>query len=171
VAGRVGLKVVRGDDRPWTDRWLKILRSLESLRQAYALDASATGIEGVSDRADNFFVHCFHLRDWLENTGTASSADVRAQTKSTPLRWCDAMCNSEKHHTRDWGVTARIREACISPGTAGHRCRAFSVSPSRLDQGVAALHGLALKAAVERAPSPDVRVDAAGFKGGRDRSR
>ena len=115
MAGRVGLKVVRGDSRPWTDRWLKILRSLESLREAYALDASAVGIEGVSDRADNFFVHCFHLKDWLVNTGTASVADVQAHIDSTPLRWCDAMCNSDKHHTRTRGVTARIRETSISP--------------------------------------------------------
>jgi hypothetical protein len=122
-AGEVSLKIIRGDHRPWTEKWLTVLQCLEALRALGSGDVRRLGNAQIDNRALMFFVECDHLRDWLEwdvlALGGAVTADIKNHFQSSqPLVVCNAICNSHKHHTRRSGITARIRETLITPDGA-----------------------------------------------------
>ncbi len=120
AVGEVSLKVTRGDDRPWTQKWLAVIHSLDALRDAYGGDARLLGSVAIDSRVESFFVECDHLRDWLVGD-VASLSDVVAPdieqhfTASQPLLTCNKVCNTHKHHTRRSGTTARIRATELTP--------------------------------------------------------
>jgi len=118
--GELSLKITRGDHRPWTERWLTVLHRRDALRATYSDSALGLGDSEIDRRAMAFFVECDHLRDWLKGDlnalpgVTAAGIDNHAQG-SVPLRRCNAISNTDKHHTRRLGTTARIRETSITP--------------------------------------------------------
>lgn len=118
--GEVSLKVTRGHDRPWTQKWLAVINSLGALRDAYSGDARLLGNVEIDSRVESFFVECDHLRDWLKADVAALSgvvaADIDRHFKaSQPLLTCNAVCNTHKHHTRRSATTARIRDTELTP--------------------------------------------------------
>jgi hypothetical protein len=49
-----------------------------------------------------FFMNCFHLRDWIINSGWKSKAAVDAFTAATPdVKLCGDICNGLKHFRVD----------------------------------------------------------------------
>jgi hypothetical protein len=118
------MKITRGDDRPWVEKWLTILHCLDALRETYSGDARTLGNVEIENRAQTFFVECDHLRDWLKGDLAAlagvSANDVHQHAMSSqPLRVCNAVCVTHKHHTPWPGRTvARIRDTDITPNGA-----------------------------------------------------
>jgi hypothetical protein len=114
--GELSLKVTKGDHRPWTEKWLTVLHCFDALRATYSGDARQLGNLEIERRALTFFVECNHLRDWLMEDLTTRPGVARADIdkhfqESVPLRRCNAICNTHKHHTRRAGMTtARIRD-------------------------------------------------------------
>ncbi len=47
--GEVSLKITRGDDRPWGEKWLTILHCLDALRETYSGDARTLGNVEIGD--------------------------------------------------------------------------------------------------------------------------
>jgi hypothetical protein len=117
MAGEVGLKVTRGSQRPWTDKWFAVLHCLEQLQNVYQV---RVGTQEAEQHAASFFSECYHVRDWLEHNHLATRADIQAHIdRSRPLTKCAAICNTHKHHTRARAtdITARIHEIETMPTT------------------------------------------------------
>jgi len=111
----VGVKVTRGDLRPWTEKWQIVRHYRDALAATYSGASGRVGNLEVEGRVQSFFVECDHLQEWLENDvenfAGASKADIQSHVQgSNPLTVCKAISNTRKHHTREWGSTARIRE-------------------------------------------------------------
>ena len=118
--GEVSLKVTRGDQRPWTEKWLAVRHLLGALSDAYSGDARLLGNLEIDGLVLSFAVECDHLRDWLEGDVAALSgatpADIQQHfLSSQPLLTCNAVCNTHKHHTRLSGTVARIRDTDVTP--------------------------------------------------------
>ncbi len=131
----VGVKIGRGDYRPWTEKWLLILSRIKALQAVYSGDTHGLGNLEIDSRALDFFVECDHLRDWLEGDLPAlpsiTPADIdRHFQSSQALRRCNAVCNSHKHHTRRSGTTARIRDTEMTGGKARVTIEVDWASPS-----------------------------------------
>jgi hypothetical protein len=120
MAGEVSLKVTKGDDRPWEEKWLEVLKRLDDVRATYSGDARGFGSMEIDRRVEDFFSECNHVRDWLIGdvarlpTVTVAVIDQHFWS-SAPLRTCNAICNTDKHHTRSTGATARIRSTDVTP--------------------------------------------------------
>jgi len=89
---------------------------------AYAGEPVARGNVEVDRRVQNFFVECYHLRDWL-GRDARSRISLPSVDKfiehSQPLARCQAFCNTHKHHTRRPGqMEARIRDTYTGPDGA-----------------------------------------------------
>lgn len=73
--------------------------------QRRALDALSSGQIGHGDGEDFVYAFCqtaYHLRDWLQNSGATSQADLDALMASTPaLKLCRDVCNGSKHFRLD----------------------------------------------------------------------
>ncbi len=105
-----GLSVTKGDLRPWEEKWLKLLDALHEIRDLYATGRSGESSTRLERRFDDFFTTCFDMGDWLIHDARLPKEDVNECMKSEhSLALARAVSNTEKHHTRSGGVTARIR--------------------------------------------------------------
>ncbi len=94
-----------------------------------ALDALNAGPGGhFGNGEDLIYAFCqaaYHLRDWLQNSGAASQADLDALMSGTPaLKLCRDVCNGSKHFRLDPSRTATdhiglMREYVPPIGTTG----------------------------------------------------
>ena len=55
------------ENRPWRQKWLDLLSTLEQLEAAYLTD-DGQGNEDVRRVVENFFATCWELADWLGRT-------------------------------------------------------------------------------------------------------
>jgi hypothetical protein len=120
VGRRGQLCDTRGDQRPWSEKWQRILRGRDAISEAYAAEGRALGNLEVEGRVTSFFSDCYHLRDWLigdrgSMPGVTPAGLDEYIRNSYPLSLSQAICNTDKHHSRSRGVTARIRKTVVSP--------------------------------------------------------
>lgn len=70
-----------------------------------ALEALISDQIGHGDGEDFVYAFCqsaYHLRDWLQESGAASQAELDALMKATPaLKLCRDICNGSKHFRLD----------------------------------------------------------------------
>jgi hypothetical protein len=123
AVGEVSLLLTKGDHRPWQEKWRKVLQRLNALHDAYSTDARTLGNDEIDGRVESFFTECNHLRDWLKRDlrslrGVTAADLTRHYKHSDVLKTCTAISNTDKHHTSDGGITARIRETSITPAGA-----------------------------------------------------
>jgi hypothetical protein len=75
-----------------THRWFKRVAQI-GCRQAQAAD-----MEHEHDVLYAFFQNCYHLRDWLRNSGAVSQKDLdEFFNEHVDLRVCQDLCNGTKH--------------------------------------------------------------------------
>jgi len=80
------------DQRNRVGRWHK---RLAAIRRGVPTDMSQA--EALDD-VYVFFMNCYHLRDWIINSGFRSRADVDSFIAATPdLALCADICNGLKH--------------------------------------------------------------------------
>jgi hypothetical protein len=130
--GEVSLRVTKGDARPWIEKWRRVLQCLTDIDDAYSVRSGRLGNDEVDRRVETFCVECNHLWDWLTNdVGNlpgVSAADIKSHwDQPGTLGICNAMCNS---HTRNRGITARIRSTSITPTGARVTIEVDWASPS-----------------------------------------
>jgi hypothetical protein len=83
-------------DRSWYEQWTRVRVGHGRLHEVYAGRPGGT-IEAEYDMV-SFFLHCFHLKDWLKNDPHGPDADVEAWVaNSEPLRVCADFANNAKH--------------------------------------------------------------------------
>lgn len=82
----------------WESQYDRLLRWRERIRK---INASEPHNEHI-DLVLAFFQNCYHLRDWLENSGVVTSSDLQALFDSdTSLYLCRSICNGSKHFRID----------------------------------------------------------------------
>ncbi len=75
-----------------------MIRAYERFKQISTNNGSSISLHAARDAADEFFQHCYHLKDWLKNDSTTSSLDVESFINaSRPLSLAADYCNSIKH--------------------------------------------------------------------------
>ncbi len=99
----IGVEYVEG--RPWQEMWARVQqRFADLLRQLATVDGS---IEDARQAASDFFVWCFHLKDWLKGDQAVPPAARNAVETylkaSAELELCQDLANTDKHHTRRSG--------------------------------------------------------------------
>jgi hypothetical protein len=118
VVNSVGWKHTRGNEPSWQQKWRAVVVCRDDLREAYENRLA----DKAESRALSFFVTCHHLPEWLKGdidnlagiTKDAVDAHVKAEVS---LQACEAIANTDKHHTRNENkkVTARIRSTEAHP--------------------------------------------------------
>ena len=118
VVNSVSWKLIRGDEPSWLQKWRGVIVGRDDLREAYESQQA----DKAGARALSFFVTCHHLSEWLKGdidnglaiTESAVDAHVKADDY---LLACEAIANTDKHHTRNKSekVTARIRSTEAHP--------------------------------------------------------
>lgn len=110
----VGIKLTKSDARPWEEKWTLILHNRDRLEDIYRGQMTGAGNLDAESAANNVFVECHNLNDWLKWTlpgGITKKAVNDFFRESGPLTEAAALSNSHKHHTRnDGGMLARIRQ-------------------------------------------------------------
>jgi hypothetical protein len=110
ISGPVGLKITKGPDRSWHEKWLAVTDALRKIEDAYSQpDLSGQEIES---RVNTFFVECDHLRDWTGDDAqlpniTKAGADTFMRSEKC-IEIANALSNTHKHRTRARGMTARV---------------------------------------------------------------
>lgn len=100
----------KGDLRPWEEKWVKLLDALDEIRDLYANGRSGESSTRIERRFDDFFTTCFHMGDWLIHDSRLPRDEVnRCMRSHHALALARALSNTEKHHTRSGGITARTR--------------------------------------------------------------
>jgi hypothetical protein len=91
-------------------------RFRHNLPEDIAFEAKALALDEVFA----FFMNCFHLGDWLIESGAKSAADVHRFFDTTPcMQLCRDVCNGLKHYRLDtwrqpapenphWSTTASV---------------------------------------------------------------
>jgi hypothetical protein len=113
------IAIGRDDHRPWHEKWREVRRSRDSIREAYS-ECRGLGNAAVDARVTHFCSECHDMRDWLRNDianlpGVTLTAVKHHHDTERSLRISSAVANSNKHHTRDRGTTARIRHTLMTP--------------------------------------------------------
>jgi len=110
-------------------------RYLERIRQAYAgVPYREDGREYYADEVHSFFVHCYHIRDWVLalNRVAVTKTDLDTFIDSHfELQVCADLCNGTKHCSLDWSRTShqphvagyRLDSSGAGVGLGGERCR------------------------------------------------
>jgi hypothetical protein len=111
----IGVEYVEG--RPWQEMWVRVQqRFAELLRHVTTVGGS---IDDARQAASDFFIWCFHLKDWLKRDTAVPPATRNAVEDylkhSTALRLCQDFANTDKHYTRNPGQ----RTAWIGGATGG----------------------------------------------------
>ena len=64
----VGIKLTKSDARPWEEKWTLILHNRDRLEDIYRGQMTGAGNLDAESAANNVFVECHNLKDWLKWT-------------------------------------------------------------------------------------------------------
>lgn len=95
----VKAEVGYGPQKSWLEQWGVVERSYQQLKGIYD---SPVDNQVATSTAKDFFIHCWHLKDWLVEDPAIGvvSADIGILLGNDPdLKLCNAMANTSKHHT------------------------------------------------------------------------
>ncbi|SEQ81179.1 hypothetical protein [Arthrobacter sp. OV608] len=106
-----------GVDKSWLEQWGQMERSYKKLQELYA--ATGAGNQEAQTIVKDFFIHCWHLGDWLsKDKGTSVTwPEIKTLLQSEiDINICNAMANTSKHHTRFPNETsARVSSLKLHP--------------------------------------------------------
>ena len=135
-----GIRIGKGDHRPWLEKWKFVLHHLDRLRRYYESDLPDTGNLDVEAWATGFFVECDHLVDWLSQDisalGGVTDKQIRDFARNTePLQRCDAIQHAQAPHEESANEPYRSDRRCRAVGwpLAGHGRTGLAVAPRWTD--------------------------------------
>jgi hypothetical protein len=90
----------------WNDQWQRVQRWHQQVEAIGARSIQYTDVEHyrayAGDVIYTFFMHCFHLKDWLVGSRVTTKKAVDAFIDgSVPMRWCRDICHGMKHFKLD----------------------------------------------------------------------
>ena len=97
--------------RTWQRKWRDVLHAYDEVAESYK--GGGLNDDKFTRRIELFFKTCRELADWLDEGDTRRDAKGYVNT-ATSLKFCDALAQTAKHHTRNRGVTAKVKELFVS---------------------------------------------------------
>jgi hypothetical protein len=98
--GSPALVVGYENPRSWWEQWAAVGHYLSELRGAYQPEASIPN-DDMKRHADQFFIACWHMCDWLINDATLPEVTEQLVEafieEHHPLQVCRAYANTAKH--------------------------------------------------------------------------
>lgn len=121
---------------PWGEQWGRVELGLARIQDIYDGRAEPEGTEGAVYDVYSFFLHCFHLRDWIQkDSQLANSVRDQAQShlKGSPeLSVCADVANRSKHSVLTRSYTGNLQTGPsgndVTVMGGGHASHAFRVS-------------------------------------------
>lgn len=90
-------------------------RYLERIRSFYkGIQAPYHSISGFEDDMISFFMHCYHIRDWvihLNKKGLSASNVDKFINENMELKICADFCNGSKHYKLTRGIRTEHQPA------------------------------------------------------------
>ena len=87
----------------WAEQWARVNRWLSVIEQTNAGRTHTRESDAYQDELYAFFQNCYHLKDWLKNSGAVTPDHVESFVRgSESLRICGDLCNGSKHLTLKW---------------------------------------------------------------------
>ena len=86
----------------WQEQWARVQRLYDRLNQLSVGKPAPVDAEAELDDTYSFFLHCYHLKDWLKNdpsSGKTAQEIESLVTKIPDLALCADIANSVKHLT------------------------------------------------------------------------
>jgi hypothetical protein len=112
------IEIGYGAQKSWLEQWGQVERSNKKIQDLY----QATAVDNLEAQTvlKDFFIHSWHLGDWLVKDATTSidKRDIGTLLRGEPdMAVCKAMANTAKHHTLDNEnkMSARIRTLVTKP--------------------------------------------------------
>jgi hypothetical protein len=86
---------------PWVEQWDRVELGLARIQDIYDGRAEPEGTKGAYYDVYSFFLHCFHLWDWIKNDAQVAEP-IRNEARrlingSTELKVCADLANRSKH--------------------------------------------------------------------------
>ncbi|WP_426977902.1 hypothetical protein ACQCSU_01750 [Pseudarthrobacter sp. O4] len=111
------VEVGYGVQKSWLEQWGQVERSYKKVQNLYA--GTVDNQEALTTVKD-FFIHSWHLGDWLKKDPEISvkHEDIGTLLQSEPdLQICNAFANTSKHHTLDRAnaMSARVSSVVTQP--------------------------------------------------------
>jgi hypothetical protein len=116
VMGAPGVAIGFSDTLSWTEQWSDVKHSYANLQDLYRTAENVPNDE-VRRVVKEFFVQCWHMWDWLLRDQDVPITEAILKSfyqGNIPLKLCNAMANTSKHHTRDSGTTAVVKTVKFS---------------------------------------------------------
>lgn len=116
VAHTPAIAIGLSDTVSWTEQWSDVKHSYANLQDLYATAENVPNDE-VRRVVKEFSVQCWHIWDWLKRDQDMpiTAATLKAFLRNnTPLKLCNAMAKTSKHHTRDSGTSAVVKTVKFS---------------------------------------------------------
>lgn len=112
----VKAEVGYGAEKSWLEQWGQVQRSYMKVQNLYTADVHNEDAQSV---VKDFFIHCWHLSDWLKKDPATSVGreDIGALLSTEyDMRVCNAMANTSKHHTLvDGKMSVRVSRMVTQP--------------------------------------------------------
>jgi len=81
-----------------SDKYHRMMRSYEKLRRVCTNTGNSISLGEAKEATEDFFTHCYHLKDWLKKElPNLSQAVENHVSNSAPLSLAADYCNSFKH--------------------------------------------------------------------------
>ncbi|MDN4611464.1 hypothetical protein [Arthrobacter burdickii] len=112
----VHVEVGFGAEKSWLEQWGLVERAYKRVQDLYA--AGSVDNREAQAVVKEFFIHSWHLSDWLRKDPSTSVRfeDIGTLVTSQPdMRVCNAMANTSKHFDLDGKMTARVSRVVVHP--------------------------------------------------------
>lgn len=111
------VEVGYGAQKSWLEQWGQVERSYKKVQGLYT---GPVDNQEATSVVKDFFIHCWHLHDWLLHDPSTSVQwpDVDTLLKGEPdLQICRAIANTSKHHTLKSAnaMSARVSSIVTQP--------------------------------------------------------
>src|SRR5690348_14911189 len=84
----------------YLDQYKRMMRYFERFRRINEGKAHDEHSDNNRDDACSFFIHCYHLKDWIKNdpeTGVSEEALINFVNDNESIKICHDICNGVKH--------------------------------------------------------------------------
>ncbi|WP_432246222.1 hypothetical protein ACRB8A_20120 (plasmid) [Arthrobacter sp. G.S.26] len=108
------------EQESWLSKWDDVTRDYEAAEET--LTTEGTDNRVIRHRLLRFFEDCWHLAEWIKNDTEVPAAVAQKVVKEAwaaePMKLCEAVANTSKHHTRRADkATARVMAVKFPQGS------------------------------------------------------
>jgi hypothetical protein len=102
MLSNLGIGASRHKNLGWQGQYERVKRWHRKVQEIGVRRKRADDTEEEHDYIYAFFQNCYHLRDWLQNSGAVAQLPLQAFFRdNAPMQMCRDICNGTKHYEID----------------------------------------------------------------------